>query len=77
MKRYVYCLWDKIAQEAGLLFEAQSDTHAQRMLESCEQWPQGTTKDDFEILKLGEFFHGDDSNAPRLEAYDGTRTIAL
>lgn len=68
MKRNLYCLYDKLACEAGIIFEAQSDTHAQRMKDACKEWPAGSGPDDFEIIKLGVYFHGDEQTPPYIEA---------
>ena len=50
---YLYTLYDKVAEEAGPLFQAKNDQVAAR--QSLSILAQVSDSNDFDLLKVGEF----------------------
>lgn len=50
---YLYTLYDKVAEEAGPLFQAKNDQVAAR--QSLSILAQVSDPNDFDLLKVGEF----------------------
>jgi len=75
----LYTLYDTIAEEAGPIFEARNDNIARRIYTTMnkDSLPPGATLEDFKLLKLGSFFHGNEKEKPHLYglsvAYDVTK----
>ena len=72
----LYCLFDTIGEESGPIFEARNDAMARRIYDQLTDLPPGATKADFKLLKLGSYYHGDQTKMPQLyalsKAYDIT-----
>ena len=66
----VYCLYDTVAEESGPLFEARNDVIASRILEAIENLPKGASKDDFRVIRLGYYDHGENGLMPAIRAHD-------
>jgi len=76
----IYCLYDTVAEESGMLFEARTDALAHRIYETMDEkaLPPGAKREDFKLMKLGSYFHGDGTKKPQIyglsSAYDITYT---
>jgi len=64
----LYCLWDKDAEEGGALFEARNDNMARRIYNGLKEFPEGTSREDFKLMKLGSYFHGNEKDKPHIYA---------
>ena len=62
----LYCMYDNVAEESGMLFEARNDFMAHRIFDNVTEWPQGASKKDFSLLKLGSYFHGNEFEKPKV-----------
>ena len=73
----IYCLYDTVAEESGPLFEAKTDAMAKRIFDNIKEFPEGATREDFRLFKLGSYFHGNFKERPGLfslsQAIDLTR----
>ena len=49
---YIYTIYDRVAQEAGPIFEAKNDAVA---LRSAEQLLERSERSDFAVYRLGQF----------------------
>ena len=75
MKTKLYTLYDTVTEEAGMIFEARNDHLAHRIFDGIEEWPKGTTKKDYKLLKLGCFDKGEDGSMPLLHAHSKAMDI--
>lgn len=50
----LYCIYDRVAEESGPIFEAKNDMMALRMYNGVNLPGQ---PDDFQLLRLGEYHH--------------------
>jgi len=64
----IYCLFDVVAEESGPVFECRNDAMARRLFDTMkdENFPPGSSRVDFKLMKLGSFFHGDQFKKPML-----------
>ena len=73
----IYCIYDTVSEESGPLFEAKNDVMARRIYNNLQELPPGSVKDDFKLIKLGSYFHGNEKEGPKIyglnKALDITR----
>lgn len=82
MKTKIYCIFDRIAQEAGPIFEAKNDGIALRMY---HQVNLPGSSEDYYLLRVGDFDHETCVLTPlktalevleRTEVEDGDETVS-
>lgn len=62
----IYTVYDRFAKESGMLFEAKNDIMANRIFNGVQEWPVGTSKEDFILVCLGDYDHGDTDRLPAI-----------
>lgn len=76
MLKNLYCIYDKVAQESGPIFEAKNDGVAERMYFDLVQNQRKNPvfdQDDYELLCLGSF----DSESLKIVPLPNSKRIVL
>ena len=66
----LYCMYDTVSEESGMIFEARNDAVARRIYLTMDETalPPGSEKKDFKLYKLGSYDHGSFQKPPSIQA---------
>ena len=71
----LYCIFDTVAEEGGPIFEARNDNMARRIYDNIKEFPPGSVKSDFRLIKLGCYNRGDSKERPYILAKEKAQDI--
>ena len=74
MKVFLYTVYDKVAKEAGPIFEARNDGTARRAFKNLMQKPDFQADiNEYGLIALGEY----DKDKPEIKALPRTRVVTI
>jgi hypothetical protein len=68
----LYCFYDTVAEEGGMIFEARNDHVARRIFSTMEDssFPPGSSKNDFRIFRLGYYDKSSVGKFPTIKGHE-------